>query len=1475
MNNQILKKSLLGLTCGIACGFLSAQAQTYTPNAWVNDPFTPNPGFTITGANTSSPSYVNSTGTLYNQNLYGYSPIGSTITLTTPGTSVIFSSTVTASGNVANANLQFRYGILYKGSSPNDVNWGGVLTPLPNASGQPGLYEEKLTPTGAVFSTGGSATTVYGGTYVNGSQAGAFNYMVSVTYLTPTTSLERWMIQGLNGNAYAFYGRYTNTTTTAMCGYNFDTVGFLKGGSVFGGNSTANTLAFGNVQVVVGNFSDGTWTNTGVGTWSTTANWLNAVPANGAGFIADFSQLALTADATVTLDSARTIGGLIFGATGGSLNNWILNNSGGSALTLDPAFPTVPSIAVNQNTATLDLPLVCTNGLTETGPGTLVLGANNTIAGTLYLNGGELNFSSLANLPLSSTAISTVSFGGGGLQWAPGNTLDISAQGAAFAFATNAAIFDTGANNVTLANNFGDYGVGGLTKLGTGKLTVGNNAFYSGTTTVSNGVLALGTSSAISSSTNLLVLSGATLDVSALGSSGLPLSQSFSGMGTVLGNLSASGQAIGAGYTATGAAGTLTVNGNLSLGGGSLNYGLANDTTVGAGVNDLIAVSGNLNISSPMTINVSLINSAPGLGTYILFTYGSLTAGSAANLTPPAGFSVVNDTVGKTIGLNVSHVPVNLTWQGDGSLNYWDTSTTANWTNSAGTAVDFLPSDFVTFDNTGNDAQPINIESGNVLPGSVTVNASQNYDFTGAAIANGSLTKNGAGTLILENNNTYKGATVIGGGVLQVGGPNASGLSGTLGTGPITNNGALVFDLAQDYTVTTNIYGTGSISNIGSSGTVTLSGNIVKGGSMNMAGVSAAMVLSGTNSYTGQTLVSAGSLHPRNGLSLSTNSVAVASGAQLYIDANVNITNKLSLAGTGITGDGALRKGGNGVTTLFGVITLTNNTLFEVDGGSTLYLTNAAGINAPGINVILDAASGGAGTITGPLTLGSGSLTSQDAGTWIIAPTNTYTGLTVINGGLLEISGANAGTAALGPLSAINPAYVTLGGGRLGVSNNVSFADGLRGFTVSGTAGGFDVGPGATLLIANPITGSGTLTKSSPGTLVLSGANPFNGTLYVDSANNVNNDGVVIVTSSSAIANVLSPIALRNTLGGASTFEVIGTNGNVVVTQDFTMNGRSPNIPAILSAAGTNTLSGNFSFGGNGQFYLECDSGLLTLGTASTALTSTSVDPETLTLRGNGAISVLGSISDSTNAAALVSVAKAGNGTLTLGALNTYSGSTAVTAGALIVNGAIGSGTNAGTVTVSGGTLSGTGIINAQVNVGAAGTLSPGAPLGTLTINSNLTLAGNTLVSVSAPGTSSQVAGLTSVNYGGTLTVTNLGGALAAGNNFQIFPATTFTGDFTSIVGPPGVTFTFTPSTGVLSVASVVSRVPVNMAFSVSGGKLNFSWPTDHLGWNLQSNSIDVGVSTDWFNIPGTSAVTSTNITIPTTGDVYFRMQLP
>jgi autotransporter-associated beta strand protein len=157
-------------------------------------------------------------------------------------------------------------------------------------------------------------------------------------------------------------------------------------------------------QVPQTNAQSGTWNVDADGLWSSGANWMNGIVADGAGNTADFSTLNITADRTVTLDTSRTIGSLRFGDPSG-IQNWTVNASGGSVLTLAAG---APSIVVNQNTATLSVPLTGTSGFTKSGPGTLVLNANNSLSGTLNVDSGSTTANDGAVQITSSGALAGV-----------------------------------------------------------------------------------------------------------------------------------------------------------------------------------------------------------------------------------------------------------------------------------------------------------------------------------------------------------------------------------------------------------------------------------------------------------------------------------------------------------------------------------------------------------------------------------------------------------------------------------------------------------------------------------------------------------------------------------------------------------------------------------------------------------------------------------------------------------------------------------------------------------------------------------------------------------------------------------------------------------------------------------------------------------------------------------------------------------
>jgi autotransporter-associated beta strand protein len=134
--------------------------------------------------------------------------------------------------------------------------------------------------------------------------------------------------------------------------------------------------------------TNGVWTATGGGSWTNATRWSNAAIPNGISRTANFATLNLTANATVTLDSPRLVGGLLFADTTPT-HNWVLNPGAAGTLTLQVTNGS-PVINVSNQTAFVGCVLAGSQGFTKTGGGLLVLSARNTINGAVALNEGRL-----------------------------------------------------------------------------------------------------------------------------------------------------------------------------------------------------------------------------------------------------------------------------------------------------------------------------------------------------------------------------------------------------------------------------------------------------------------------------------------------------------------------------------------------------------------------------------------------------------------------------------------------------------------------------------------------------------------------------------------------------------------------------------------------------------------------------------------------------------------------------------------------------------------------------------------------------------------------------------------------------------------------------------------------------------------------------------------------------------------------------
>ncbi len=421
-----------------------------------------------------------------------------------------------------------------------------------------------------------------------------------------------------------------------------------------------------------------------------------------------------------------------------------------------------------------------------------------------------------------------------------------------------------------------------------------------------------------------------------------------------------------------------------------------------------------------------------------------------------------------------------------------------------------------------------------------------------------------------------------------------------------------------------------------------------------------------------------------------------------------------------------------------------------------------------------------------------------------------------------------------------------------------------------------------TLTISAPLSGTNGFTKTGPGTIILTGNNPLSGTLYVDTSATSGSDGITRIAGPSAVTGI-STITIRNNNSGTSTLQLDGSLGGINTVANILINGRNTTVLPIENITGTNTL-GSLSINvGGGSYLIQSDAGLLNWnGTLSSLATGV----RNLTFQGNGDHVVSGVITE--GSATAMNVIKTNNGTLNLAGLNSYIGTTTVSGGRLLVDGIIG----AGTLSLSSGTtLGGNGVIGTAVTIPSGSTLAPGDNFGPLTVNNNVTLAAGstTLIEISKGVASTNelisttndlliVNGTLTMN--GTLTVSNLAGMLVGGDSFQLFNATSRSGNFSATnlpALPPGMNWNWNPTTGTLSILGVATN-STTMALVVDSGALQLSWPDDHIGWRLQvqTNDLVSGLGTNWFDVDGSALTNSANFLIdPASGNVFYRMIFP
>ena len=519
------------------------------------------------------------------------------------------------------------------------------------------------------------------------------------------------------------------------------------------------------------------------------------------------------------------------------------------------------------------------------------------------------------------------------------------------------------------------------------------------------------------------------------------------------------------------------------------------------------------------------------------------------------------------------------------------------------------------------------------IAGNVTDNGVLQFNRTDAGLnlagnisGTGSVVQAGTGTVTLSGTNTYSGVTTVSAGTLQAGSVTALSSFSDFTVTSALNLGGFSNAIGS-------LAGSGTVTNTGAAATLSAGGDnassVFSGTLQNGSGILGltkigigTLTLSGINTYSALTMVSAGTLQAGSGGALS-------AASDFIVNSILNMggfSNAIgSLAGSGIVTDtgtaATLSAGGDNASSVF------SGVLQNGPGALALTKTGTGTLTLSGTN-----------TYSGPTTVSAGTLQAGSGGA--LSPNSDFTVTSILNmGGFSNTVGSLAGSGTVTNTGA----GATLSAG---ADNTSSVFSGM-----------LQNGPGAL-----------GLTKSGTGTLTLTGSNIYMGGTTIST-------GILQLGNATATGSIVGNITdnavfqfnrtdtalnLAGNISGAGSVVQAGT-GTVTLSGINTYSGVTTVSAGTLQAGSLSALSANSDFTVSGAI-LNLSGFSNTIGSLAGTGTVTTGAAATLTVGDNFNTTFSGVLQNGTGALALT---KVGIGTLTLSGPNTYSGATTVSAGTL------------------------------------------------------------------------------------------------------------------------------------------------------------------------------------------------------------------